>query len=328
MLQIIRSIVEIVCMTTSSMLTYAQEVLPVEVLPVPTDSKKSETIDVRPGGELRGALGKSEQQQKLVEEIKRLVVHMGVKEQALQKLREGHDGTAESFLISTSLEIEVTADEARLLSALAGTVDDLSAEVKTDKTEKKYLKQQRDIQATESKLQIEALGTEILDGKTKTGEPLTEEELDDLRALLHQKILQRNERQSDSERYAQDLEAAEAEVKDLARLDRRLEGINKVQQAYLERLLDSVENTREGFAREEVVGMRKQLQEVVAAMEAHIKMTLGPQPPLPEPDKGTRRGVPIGDLAKQLKTELSPEHQKQVDDELEAMRKRQSEKTK
>jgi hypothetical protein len=321
MLQITKStiVATILGAMTSSLPTYGQE-----TLPVPAASKKSETIDVRPGGELRGALGKSEQRQKLMEEIQRLVVHMGVKEQALQKLREGHDGTPGSFLKVVLLDIEVTADQGPLLSALAGTLDDLSAEVKADKAEKKSLKQQRETQATDSQSNIEQLGSKILAGKTTKGEPLTEEDLDDLRALLHQKILQRNERQADAKRYAQDLADAETELKDLAKLDQRLEGINKVQQAYLERLLDSVENTREGFVRDEVVGMRKQLQEVVAVMEGRIKKT--PQPPAIEPDKGTRRGVQVGDLAKQLKTELSPEDQKRVDDELESLRKRQSEK--
>lgn len=321
MLQITKSTIAATIMgaITSSLPTHGQE-----VLPVPAVSKKSETIDVRPGGELRGALGKSEQQQKLLEEIQRLVIHMGVKEQALQKLREGHDGTPGSFLKVVILDIEVTADQGPLLSALAGTVDDLSAEVKADKAEKKYLKKQRDTQAMESQSQIEELGAEILDSKTKKGEPLTEEELNDLRALLHQKILQRNERQADAQRYGQDFEEAEAELKDLAKLDRRLEGINKVQQAYLERLLDSVENTREGFVRDEVVGMRKQLQEVVAVMEARIKTTKEPLAIVP--DKGTRRGVPVSGLANQLETKLSPEDQKRVDDELETLRKRQGEK--
>lgn len=321
MLPITKSIiaVTIVSAMLSALPANGQETLPVA-------SKKSDTIDVRPGGELRGALGKSEQRQKLMEEIQRLVVHMGVKEQALQKLREGHDGTPGSFLKVVLLDIEVTADQGPLLSALAGTLDDLSAEVKADKAEKKYLKQQRETQATESQSNIEQLGNEILNGKTAAGRAITEEELDDLRALLHQKILQRNERQADAKRYAQDLADAETELKDLAKLDRRLEGINKVQQAYLERLLDSVENTREGFVRDEVVGMRKQLQEVVAVMEVRVKTTQNLQVTAPEPDKGTRRGVPVGNLGKQLKIELSPEDQKRVDDELESLRKRQGQK--
>lgn len=176
MLQITKStiVATILGAMTSSLPTYGQEALSAV-------SKKSDTIDVRPGGELRGALGKSEQRQKLMDEIQRLVVHMGVKEQALQKLREGHDGTPGSFLKVVLLDIEVTADQGPLLSALAGTLDDLSAEVKADKAEKKYLKQQRETQATESQSNIEQLGTEILNGKTAAGRALTEEELDDLR---------------------------------------------------------------------------------------------------------------------------------------------------
>ena len=239
----------------------------------------------------------------------------------MKKLREGYDGTAGMALKIHLLEIEIRSDEAPILSMIAGTIDDLRAELRTNRQEKTELVRQRFEQAQNSQTLIDTLGVQLLAGKDEKGRALTQEQLDTLRAVLHQRILQRNELQADAQHFGEDLTACDKELQDIGKLEQRLDGMAEVERVYLERLLAAVENSREGLVKETVVEGRKQLQEVVAVLEARVQADQAPIPAVRD-NKAVRQGVPVPDWSKIIGPKLTPEESKLVDEELQKLQKR------
>lgn len=293
--------------------------------PVSPDQKQENTTPLVPSGKVKmqGALGKADRRRELVRQVNQLIVQQNVKDAALKKAKEAYNNTALMALKYHFVAIEITGDLADILPMLSATIDDLRAEVRGDLEQKKHLAKQRTDQVQESQGMIDELGQQILTGKDAEGKELGAEQLDDLRAVMHQKILHRNERQLDREGYEAKAKSYEQELADLRKLDRRLEGMSLVSQAYLERLMDAVENEREGIVAEEVSEGRKELKEVVAALETRAKEHEEPIPSTRH-DKGEQGGVAAGDLAKRLKQELKPEGRKVVDEELEKLQQRMS----
>lgn len=268
-------------------------------------------------------LGKTDRRRELVRQVNQLIVQQNVKDAALKEAKGAYNGTALMALKYHLVAIEISSDLADILPMLSATIDDLRAEVRADLEQKKDLASRRSGEAQDSQSTIDNLGEQILTGKDSAGNELSTDQLDDVRALIHQRILQRNERKADAERFATDVKTYEKELADLRKLDRRMEGMAVVSQAYLERLMDAVENEREGIVAEEVVESRKQLQEVVAALGTRAKT---PNEPIPTTrhNQAQRGGVSTGDLAERLKQELKPEERKVVDDELEKLQQRMS----
>jgi hypothetical protein len=291
--------------------------------PTPQDQKQESTTPLVPSGKVKtqGVLGKADRRRELARQVNQLIVSQNVKNSALGKLRENYDGTALAALKFHCLAIQLVTDTADLLPALSATIDDLRAEVRGDLEQKKDLRDLRANQVQESQSSIDQIGQQILTGKDTDENELSADQLDDLRAVIHQRIMQREERRLDVERFESQVKAYQQELVDLRKLDRRLDAMAVVSQAYLERLLDSVENEREGIISQEVVEGRKQLQEVVAALETRARAHEEPILTTRH-DKGERSGVSTGDLATRLKQELKPDERKLVDDELEKLKQR------
>jgi hypothetical protein len=294
---------------------------------VASPAQKTESVTpLIPSGKAKphGALGKADRRRDLVRQTNQLIVQMNVQEGALREAKAAFDGTSRSALTYHSLAIEITGGLADTLPLLSVTVDDLRSEIRADLEQKRELTSRRAAEAEASQSVIEDLGSQIIGGKDAAGNPLGQEQLDDLKSVMHQRILQRNERQADVGRFESDVRTYEQELDNLKKLDRRLEGMSVVSQAYLERLLDAVENERLGMVTDDIVQSRQSLQDVLSALETRTQSATDPIPTTRH-HQAERAGVATGDLSSRLKQTLKPAETAIVEQELQKLAQKRGE---
>ena len=251
----------------------------------PQAQEPNERTLLRPSDTPREGIGV--QSEALIEVVKDFMAQREIKWRVEAAQREANDGSPEMILKIHLLRLLLERDEAALFDVVIGKQEELCWRLREDLLHQELFRQRAQLDVNRAQREIDTLAAQIVEHEdrhvssaadTRESTELAEEILD-LRAELHEAVLQREASQQEVQNYTEQIDHHRRDVADLESFGRRLEALARRNRRYVARVVHAVEQQAQRLVTRSVDNDGEMLRGV---LELLATRTPKPEPPTAE----------------------------------------------